>query len=405
MIEICTAVHDEHGTYAKYVGVMMASVLVNTRMPICFHILTDKTLCKDSRKQLRETVEKLNGKIIYYDICMNDLLVTEESLHRFSIATMYRLKLLDVLPKQINRLIYLDADILFNLDILELWETNLDGNLLAGCIDYFLPGDRKYICRKGLISSQNYINAGVLVFDLACIRKEKNLFEESRGFFRDFPQANYFDQDAINYVFQGNILILDHKWNVSTVEQRRLGLSEQSIVYHFMADSPRDNQNSAPDRLFLKYLRLTPWGTDTELLLHYERRLQKKDERLQKVLHMQKIIRNHPEKSHVFWGAGGEIHSLIMSYFQLRKEDFFVDNNPALWERMFEGSVLHSPEILHSLQMKVLIIVTIFRYSEVKNQLEEWGYQEGTNFFDGRMLVTDWQLDTCLGHRDSDWDV
>lgn len=407
MIEVCTAVRDECGNYAKYVAAMLASVLANTEAMVRIHVLTDCTLSIASREKICQTVSQWHGKVIFYDLSETgtSMSVDEQALQRFTIATMYRLKLTEVLPQKIDRLIYLDADIIANIDLQELWETNLENLFVGACVEKVVPPKRKFVCRAGLISGEEYINAGVMLMDLGRIRTKHNMYSECIEFLRQFPEANYFDQDAINYVFRGNIKLLEDKWNSYAVEMRRQKLPEQKRIYHFIADSPRDSQNYAPDRLFLRYLRLTPWGTEAEIVTHFERRLEQKDKKLQKACNMVRIFAGYHDKRHVFWGGGGEIHATIMKHFSIREGDFFVDNNPSLWDKPFEGSIMHSPVVLQEMQGQVLIVVTIFRYQEVRSQLEAWGYRENQDFFDGGLLLTDKEMATCIGKRDSDWDA
>ena len=306
MLEICTAVRDANGSYAKYVAAMVASVLANTKARMRFHVLTDSTLSVGSRNRICQTASQWKGFVVFYDLSESGeaMSVDEKALHRFTIATMYRLKLAEVLPGDTNRLIYLDADIIVNIDLQELWETQMENFLIGACVERLVPTERKFVCREELISGEEYINAGVILMDLGLIRKEHDLYSESIAFLRRFPEANYFDQDAINYVFRGKIKLLEDKWNSYAVEMRRQKLPEQKRIYHFIADSPRDSQAYAPDRLFLRYLRLTPWGTEAEIVSHFERRLMQKDEKMKRVSNMLRTIAESCNKRQVFWGRG-----------------------------------------------------------------------------------------------------
>ena len=305
VLEICTAVRDANGNYAKYTAAMLASVLANTNARVRFHILTDSSLSEKSRKRICQTASQWQGTVAFYDLSETgaSMSVDEKALQRFTIATMYRLKLAEVLPQNIDRLIYLDADIIVNIDLQELWETNMEDFLIGACAESLVPPERKFVCREGLIPGKQYVNAGVMLMDLGRIRNEHELYHESVAFLRQFPEANYFDQDAINYVFRGKIKLLEDKWNSYVVEMRRQKLPEQKRVYHFIADSPRDSQAYAPDRLFLHYLRLTPWGSEAEIVAHFGRRLAQKDEKLQKACKMMYTIAEFRDRRHVFWGG------------------------------------------------------------------------------------------------------
>ena len=88
----------------------------------------------------------------------------------------------DILPE---KLLYLDADILFNRDIHLLYDTVLEGYEYAAARDHY----GKYLV------SPNYINAGVLLFNLKRIR-ETGLLEKARALIKT-KKLPFADQSAI----------------------------------------------------------------------------------------------------------------------------------------------------------------------------------------------------------------
>ena len=50
---------------------------------------------------------------------------------RFTVGALYRLFVPQVLPNTVNKIIYLDSDLIVNLDIKELWQIELDDKILA----------------------------------------------------------------------------------------------------------------------------------------------------------------------------------------------------------------------------------------------------------------------------------
>ena len=89
---------------------------------------------------------------------------------------------MDILPE---KLLYLDADIMFNRDIHLLYDTVLEGYEYAAARDHY----GKYLV------SPNYINAGVLLFNLKRIR-ETGLLEKARALIKT-KKLPFADQSAI----------------------------------------------------------------------------------------------------------------------------------------------------------------------------------------------------------------
>jgi lipopolysaccharide biosynthesis glycosyltransferase len=71
-----------------------------------------------------------------------------------SLANYYRLLIPELLPSEIEKVIYLDCDIILNKDISELWNINIK-NYLGGCVEI----------------GQSYFNSGVMVLNLYEFRK------------------------------------------------------------------------------------------------------------------------------------------------------------------------------------------------------------------------------------------
>lgn len=76
-------------------------------------------------------------------------------------------------------------------------------------------------------------------------------------------------------------------------------------------------------------------------------------------------------RKRIFWGAGGAIHPLIMQYFEVKNDDYYVDSNPSLWGKIHNNKVVWSPEkIFKENKDEIVIISTIFKYNEVALKLE-----------------------------------
>ena len=155
-----------------------------------------------------------------------------EVTSRLTEATLLRLMLPSLLPA-IDRVVYLDCDIVVLNDIAALYDTDLVGQALAACLDYSLIGihvennwrfvvgpvvwdPASYVTEVvGLTDWRTYFNAGILVFDLAKWR-EANLAAAAISYLeRTAGRRLLNDQDAINNVVDGAFVRLDPRWNVN----------------------------------------------------------------------------------------------------------------------------------------------------------------------------------------------
>ena len=101
---------------------------------------------------------------------------------RYPKTIYYRLLAHQYLPKQLHRILYLDADVLCINDIEPLYNTNLDGYLYASAIHTGLTGTTDVINKIRLqnFDADGYYNSGVLLMNLDLIRQRvyaKDVYE------------------------------------------------------------------------------------------------------------------------------------------------------------------------------------------------------------------------------------
>ncbi len=98
--------------------------------------------------------------------------------------TLLRL-FIDMIDEIPDKILYLDADIMFNREIELLYDTDIEGYEYAAARDHY----GKYIINP------NYINAGVLLFNMKMC-KETGLFKKARALIKE-KKLLFADQDAI----------------------------------------------------------------------------------------------------------------------------------------------------------------------------------------------------------------
>lgn len=253
IINICIACDNN---YAKYAGVVIASVLANAKESDFLNIYILDGGIKES---LKEDLNKLkNIKDCYIDfIPINEDLFKDYKAvktHKYiSIATFYRLKLPTLLPS-IDKVIYFDCDFIVNSSLNELFNIDMEGYPIAGVLD----NKRKMVKRN-----PTYINAGMLIFDINKM-KELNLEEKFLLWAKqNLPQITCGDQEIINEVCKNNIKIIDEEWNVqsSNFTNRSSYIKKPKGIHFVSKKKPwRFASYSYHKGLYFKYLQLTPWA-------------------------------------------------------------------------------------------------------------------------------------------------
>lgn len=258
MIELALAFQDKDGQYAEHAGVVLASVFQNTRSPVNVHILHDETLSEDNRQKLVELTASYNQTINFYPVAipedMLQVMASVGSINVWTPACMYRLLLPAIIPT--DRIIYLDCDVLVNMDLEELWQVELNGFYLGAVWDQNIMTITETISSKGL-NPDLYFNSGVILFALNTIRANPSWYAEMLNFLRNFPDTAMPDQDALNAVFGENHLPLDVHFNFFNMAAADHDFSNK--IVHFAGDEKCWISNSSGWELYRYYLSLTPW--------------------------------------------------------------------------------------------------------------------------------------------------
>lgn len=131
---------------------------------------------------------------------------------RITYAAYYRLVAPEVLDKEVERFIYLDADMIIKRDLFELWNTDLKGNIIGAIYDIFAIRD-KYYHTHNIDDKYMYFNSGVLLVDI----KEWLTFNTTKKTIKYITDNKklclYHDQDGLNGILHNRSLPLSPEWN------------------------------------------------------------------------------------------------------------------------------------------------------------------------------------------------
>lgn len=260
MIELALAFNDQDGSYSEHAAAVLASVFRNTVTMINVHILHDETLTEENQNRLAGLASSFNHQINFYPVAlpveMAEVLSGSSSLERWTSGSLYRLLLPTLVS--VDKVIYLDCDILVNMDISELWDIDLNGCYLAAVRDQGIMGIPDVVASYGL-NPETYFNSGVIVFELNNIRQNLNWYVEVVNFLRNFPGTTMPDQDTLNYVFGGNYLQLDERFNSFSAHHPDQDFYNK--IVHFAGDVKWWDPISPSFALYEENLNMTPWRT------------------------------------------------------------------------------------------------------------------------------------------------
>ncbi|ANV97585.1 hypothetical protein BBW65_01635 [Helicobacter enhydrae] len=231
----------------------------------CFHILTDG-LSHNTQEKLLKFEEELNKiypcKFEIYTLDDSEFAGLPKLNNNY--LTYFRLKMASVLPKEIEKCLYLDVDMLCVSDIREIFEIDIQQKVCGAVIDaHFMPF-RSAIGKKGddfSLCIDTYFNAGLLLIDLKKWREE-NIEEQCFTFLKSYiPQ--FHDQDTLNAILSKRVYLLDLKWNfmVGHLENDGHSFREEKKPYT-LNFTKQEYQNAKQEAKILHFLTGDkPWNS------------------------------------------------------------------------------------------------------------------------------------------------
>lgn len=195
-------------------------------------------------------------------------------------ATLYRLRITDLLPRDVDRVLFLDTDVVVRNSLAELWATDLGDTALAAVRDAVYPWAGSPGCLDwrslAIAPDMPYFNAGVMIIPLGRWR-DSDLGGRALDLMSDHV-FRYGDQCALNTAARGEWLALAPHWNVqsghlqaaspawiceSVTDMKRLE-RDPSIVHFtwfFGRRKPWEPRSNAPHRdLWFDALDHTAWA-------------------------------------------------------------------------------------------------------------------------------------------------
>ena len=127
--------------YLQHCVAMLCSLFENNKdLKMVVHLLVD-SLSQESRDVISSLSERYGNQAVFYDmepemlenIQLNDIQFNGKKM--YSIATYYRMFLPSLLPSDIERILYLDCDIIILQSVLELFNLNMEGYGVAAVKD------------------------------------------------------------------------------------------------------------------------------------------------------------------------------------------------------------------------------------------------------------------------------
>ena len=213
---------DDHFWAPAYATVRSVCLTTRRRTDLVFHLF-HWHLAPEHAEDFEAITSEFGATIHHRPLdaepSVRELIESLPGTRAFPPVVYARLLLDELLPPEIDRLLYLDSDLYVRAPVERLLELDLEGNSLAAAPE---PGRHHLVAGDDMRKRQGpfdiadpYFNSGVLLIDRSAW---------GRAGLRDFLAqlqrsgelaALYHDQDILNLKFRDNWLRLDPLWNLT----------------------------------------------------------------------------------------------------------------------------------------------------------------------------------------------
>lgn len=206
-------VYASNDAYVRHLAVSMLSLFDRNRRvrQITVYVIS-MGISEENRRRLASEAAQYGRELCFLELKdIKSRFDGKINTRGFDISAMGRLFMGSLLPAQMERVLYLDCDTVVAQSLMELWRTDLRGNVMGAVME---PTIYRAVRQEiGLTETDFYINSGVLLIDLKRWRSadaEQRLlkFYNSRG-----DSLFACDQDTLNGALKGQILPLSPKYN------------------------------------------------------------------------------------------------------------------------------------------------------------------------------------------------
>lgn len=201
--------------FVQQLETVLLSIHLNTKsQEFNIYVLQKNRLTKEA--ELAAFCKHL--KMAYHPVMVKQSLFENAPVtDRYPTTIYYRLLAHQMLPQDLHKILYLDADILCINDLSPLYSTALGNNLFASAIHASLTNTTDVINKIRLqnFGADGYYNSGVLLMNLDLMRQEVDadqIFDYIRRHILLLP-----DQDVLNALYSERIkTIPDQLYNFDT---------------------------------------------------------------------------------------------------------------------------------------------------------------------------------------------
>lgn len=228
-------------SYIDFYLVTLYSLMINNDN-IVLYIFHTEDLSRDSVERIRKMAGQFSNQVHDINVSINDIVDLPNK--EWPVEAWLRHMAISLLPSDMERILYIDGDIIVDDSILSLYNVDMKDYCYVAAMDRPINGkcgierDEKRLAGLGMSEKDVYVNAGILLINLSKIRaleyKQEDFWEFARA---HISSLSFPDQDLLNGMFAGKILVCDDdiyncQINTYSFEEAKKLLENARIIHY-----------------------------------------------------------------------------------------------------------------------------------------------------------------------------
>lgn len=209
-------VYASDDAFSEILGISLISLFEKSKdtEKILLYIF-DNNICEKNKKRIEYICKQYGRELPHWIYAQNicEKISLEVVTDRGSLSQYSRLFIASSLPSDVERVLYLDCDIIFNHSVSELWKLNIQGKTVAAALDAF----SKYYRRNlGLEPNDVIFNSGVMLIDLVKWREKQIETKLLQYLCSKNGKVQQGDQGVLNAVLSKDTYCFEPHYNAVT---------------------------------------------------------------------------------------------------------------------------------------------------------------------------------------------
>ncbi len=210
-------VYASDNRFAEILGVSLLSLYDNNKdMETIVIYILDNGISEENKKRIEQISIMYNRSLPQWiqAIDVSKKLQMDVWIDRGSLSQYARLFVSSVLPETLDRVLYLDCDIVINEALDELWNIDLQGKTIAALDDAF---SKLYRMNIDLNPMDIMFNSGVMIIDLKRWKEQEVENKLMKFIVSKKGKIQQGDQGALNAVLSHDIYCFEPRFNSVTL--------------------------------------------------------------------------------------------------------------------------------------------------------------------------------------------